>query len=261
MPLDSTELLVQVEELAKILKSWNDQLVVGGGVALILYDLVLSKANSGAVGTTDIDYLIPRKPVKFGDEKISKLLISSGYEPKNKSLDTPAVQSFIKQFDEVEIEVEFLTDNKSRNREAVVAINVAGVNAQALSYIEMSLKEATLMSLPSGVKISVVKPEAWVFHKGLTFTKRTVKGKKYKDLYGIWFVLTQLNDVSFAVQKALPKLMNNNPAPWAKTFKENLNSWIDSATPQDWDLLERQDVTGKLSKSGFLATINLAVQK
>ncbi len=260
MQLDSTKLLAQIEELASILKPWNHQLVVGGGVALILYDLVLSKANSGAVGTTDIDYLIPRKPVKVGDEKISELLISSGYEFKNKSLDTPAVQSFVKQFDDVEIEVEFLTDNKSRNQENVVMISDAGVNAQALSYIEMSLKEATPLNLPSGAKISVVKPEAWVFHKGLTFTKRTASGKKYKDLYGIWFVLTQLNDVSFAVQKALPKLMKSNPAPWGKKFKENLKSWIDSATPQDWDLLEQQDVTGKLNKPGFLTIINLVIQ-
>ena len=73
MQLDNKELLNQIEELAIILKPWNDQLVVGGGVALILYDLVLSKANSGAVGTTDIDYLIPRKPLKAGDEKIFEL--------------------------------------------------------------------------------------------------------------------------------------------------------------------------------------------
>lgn len=261
MQLDSAELLAQVEKLASILKPWNSQLVVGGGVALILYDLVLSKANSGAVATTDIDYLIPRKPVKVGDEKISKLLMSNGYEPKNKSLDIPAVQSFVKQFDEVEIEVEFLTDNKSRNQEDVVVIREAGINAQALSYIEMSLKEVTPLSLPSGAMISVVRPEAWVFHKGLTFTKRTSKGKKYKDLYGIWFVLTQLNEVSFAIQKALPRFMENHPAPWGKTFKENLKLWIASATPQDWDSLEQQDVTGKLSKHGFLASINLVVQQ
>ena len=109
MQLDNKELLNQIEELATILKQWNDQLVVGGGVALILYDLILSKANSGAVGTTDIDYLIPRKPIKAGDVKISDLLVGNGYEAKNKSLGTPAVQSFIKHIEEIEIEVEFLT--------------------------------------------------------------------------------------------------------------------------------------------------------
>ena len=260
MQLNNKKLIAQVEELAFILKPWNDQLVVGGGVALILYDLVLSKANSGAVGTTDIDYLIPRKPVKVGGKKISELLISFGYEPRNKSINTPAVQSFIKQINEVEIEVEFLTDNKSRNQEDVVIISDAGVNAQALSYIEMSLKEAMPLSLPSGAKIFVVKPEAWVFHKGLSFTKRTAKVKKYKDLYGIWFVLTQLNDVSFAAQKSLLLLMKRNPVNWERTFKDNLKSWIDSATPEDWDLLEQQDVTGELSKPRFLDIINLLIQ-
>jgi hypothetical protein len=255
MQLDNKELLKQIEELAKILKPWNEQLVVGGGVALILYDLILSQANSGAVGTTDIDYLIPRKPLKAGGEKISELLFTNGYEAKNKSLSKPAVQSFIKQIEEIEIEVEFLTDNKSRNQEEVVEIKSAGIHAQALSYIEMSLLEATPLMLPSGKVISVVKPEAWVFHKGLTFTKRTAQVKKYKDLYGIWFVLTQLKEVSFAVQKALPKLMKKNPKPWTKTFKENLKTWIDSAAPQDWDLLEQQDVSGKLTKAGFIKNV------
>jgi hypothetical protein len=242
-----------MEELAIILEPWSEQLVVGGGVALILYDLILSKANSGAVGTTDIDYLIPRKPIKIGCEKISNLLVTNGYEFINKSLSVPTVQSFIKQVDEIEFEVEFLTDNKSRNKKNVVEIKIAGINAQALSYIEMSLQEATPLILPSGKVIAVVKPEAWVFHKGLTFTKRTVKAKKYKDLYGIWFVLTQLNTLSFAVQKALPKLMPKNPGSWSKTFNNNLKTWIDTATPQDWDFLERQDVNGKLTKNGFVA--------
>ena len=261
MQLDNKELLNQIQELASILKPWNDQLVVGGGVALVLYDLILSKTNSGAVGTTDIDYLIPRKPLSKGDEKISGLLIEHGYVSRNKTLDTPSVQSFIKQFPEIEIEVEFLTDNKSRNQENVVVIATAGVNAQALSYIEMSLREVMPLILPSGVKIVIVKPEAWFFHKGLTFTKRIAKAKKYKDLYGIWFVLTQLGDVSFAVQVALTQLMKNNPVSCSDTFKENLKSWIDSATPQDWDLLEQQDVNRVLGKNGFIATVNLVIEK
>ena len=52
MPLDNKALIKQIEELATILKPWNDQLVIGGGVALILYDVFLSKANSGAISTT-----------------------------------------------------------------------------------------------------------------------------------------------------------------------------------------------------------------
>ncbi len=251
MQLDNKVLLEQVEELAKILKDWNEQLVIGGGVALVLYDLVLSKANSGAVGTTDIDYLIPRKPVKSADKQISKILMSNGFEPKNKSNNHPSVQSFIKQVEEVEIEVEFLTDAKSRDNNDVVEIKEAGVNAQALSYIQMSLSEATPLELPNGEKITVVKPGAWVFYKGLTFTKRTNKLKKLKDLYGIWFVLTQLNDTSAAVLKALPKLMDKSVSSWKKTFQKNLQDWTANTTPQDWDLLTQQDISGSLSQTSF----------
>lgn len=255
MLLDNSLIVKQVEELAVVLKPWSNQLVLGGGVALILYDLVLSKANSGAVATTDIDFLIPRKPVKTGEEKISDILIENGYQTKHKSRDIPSVQSFVKQIDDVEIEVEFLTDNKARIKSNVVEIKDAGVNAQPLSYIEMSLKEATPLKLSNGETIFVVSPQAWVFHKGLTFPKRTVESKKYKDLYGIWFVLTQLNDTSIAVQKALPKLIQKNNESWAKTFKTNLKNWIENANPKDWDMLVRQDVNGNLRKSDFESLI------
>lgn len=259
MLLDNTLIVKQVEELAVALKPWSNQLVLGGGVALILYDLVLSKANSGVVATTDIDFLIPRKPVKAGNEKISEILLENGYQTKHKSRDIPSVQSFVKQIDEVEIEVEFLTDNKARVKSNVVEIKDAGVNAQPLSYIEMSLKEATPLKLSNGETIFVVSPQAWVFHKGLTFPKRTVESKKYKDLYGIWFVLTQLNDTSVAAQKALPKLIQKNHESWAKTFKANLKGWIENASPKDWDMLVRQDVNGVLSENNFKQALRVLI--
>lgn len=259
MQLDNKVLIDQVEDLAKILDQWNEQIIIGGGVALVLYDTILSRANSGAVGTTDIDFLIPRKLLKPGEEQISKILKDHGYALKMKSVGQPAVESYIRNIDDVEIEVEFLTDARSRAKEDVVSIKEAGVTAQALSYIEMSLQEGTPLILPSGNKITVVKPEAWVFHKGLTFVKRTSEAKKYKDLYGIWFVLSQLNETSFAVKKALSKLMDKNSSSWKKTFIINLNTWIADATPKDWQTLENQDVEGRLTKAEFVALVKGAV--
>lgn len=170
-------------------------------------------------------------------------------------MDIPSVQSFIKKIDDIEVEVEFLTDNKSREQESVLEIKDVGVNAQTLSYIEMSLQEAISLSLPNGETIMVVKPEAWVFHKGLTFTRRTAEAKKYKDLYGIWFVLTQLGNTSQVVQKRLSKLMTQGHESWAKTFKLNLTFWVNNATPKDWDLLQKQDINGILTKENFLAVL------
>jgi hypothetical protein len=183
--------------------------------------------------------------------KISTLLIDNGYEARNKSLYKPEVQSYIKQVDNIEIEIEFLTDNKSRIKEDVVVIKEAGVHAQALSYLEMSLDEAMSLTLANGCKVLVVKPEAWVLHKGLTFQRRTNEVKKYKDLYGIWFVLTQLNDISFKVNQDLPKLLKKCPLSWSNTFHNNLKFSMNSATPREWDLLESQDIFGKLTRLSF----------
>lgn len=95
MSLDNEAIIKQVEELAVILSPWNSQLVLGGGVALILYDVLLSKANRGAISTTDIDFLIPREPVVAANENIYKLLTKHGYETKFKSMAHPSVQSYI----------------------------------------------------------------------------------------------------------------------------------------------------------------------
>lgn len=160
MQLDNKILINQVEDLAKILNQWNEQIITGGAVALVLYDTVLSKANSGAVGTSAIDFLNPRKPIKASEEQISKILKDHGYAFKMKSTDQPAVESYIRSVGDVEIEVEFLTYARSRGKKDVVSIQEAGVNVQALSYIEMSLQEGTPLTLPSGYRITVIKPEA-----------------------------------------------------------------------------------------------------
>lgn len=152
----------------------------------------------------------------------------------------------------MEQRLEFLTDAKSRSPDAVVEVSEAGVSAQALSYIEMSIREVISLKLDNGQSISVVCPEAWVFHKGLTFPNRTVESKKYTDLYGIWFVLTQLNTTSVGVRSAIQKLFRTNHPSWRSTFMKNLTSWCANASPRDWSLLSSQDVQGRLSKETFL---------
>jgi hypothetical protein len=256
MLVDNKVIVEEIKRLSKLFTGWNDQLVIGGGVALILYDVFFSKSPSGAVGTLDIDYLIPRKPMNTGDRQISTILLTDGYEVRTKSLDTHPVQSFIKQIGEVEIELEFLTDAKARKKEDVVNIPEAGLNAQALSYLEMSLSEAMPVTLEGKIQVNVVKPEAWIFHKGLTFPRRVSKQKTFKDLYGIWFVLTQLGEASIATRKLLKSLMKKQPPAWERAFESNLKAWVANATPRDWVALEGQDPSGSLTNTNFLDVLN-----
>ena len=98
---------------------------------------------------------------------------------------------------------------------------IAGVVAQSLSYLKLSLENALPFFTLSGEKGFVVSPEAWIFNKGLAFPKRMDKKKIYKDLYGIWYVGTQLGNLSDQAIERLKQLFLQESA-WFQTFKKNL---------------------------------------
>ena len=156
-------ILAELETLAKHFGEWSKNLILGGGVALIVYDRCMAKTSARPVGTTDIDFLIPRRPIiPATTEPISKILQSQGFHHRAKSLGDPPVESYVKEVKETEIEVEFLTDARSRSKAETAPIQAAQVVAQPLSYLEMSLASATTASLPRGTEVRIVRPEAWV---------------------------------------------------------------------------------------------------
>lgn len=102
----------------------------------------------------------------------------------------------------------------------------------------------------NGITGNVVTPGAWIFHKGLTFTKRKSSLKIFKDLYGIWYVASQLGEFSERAIDEFSVLAKQHPK-WFKTFQKNLRVWFDNVAPSDWAKLEAQDPSGRLRKLYF----------
>jgi hypothetical protein len=71
-----------------------------------------------------------------------------------------------------------------------------------------------------------------------------------KDLYGIWYVATQLGDFSEQAIVEFNILIQQN-SKWFETFQKNLLSWMNNASPIEWSKLETQDPSGKLKKLNF----------
>ncbi|MDN3504026.1 MAG: hypothetical protein P0S95_00425 [Rhabdochlamydiaceae bacterium] len=69
-----------------------------------------------------------------------------------------------------------------------------------------------------------------MFHKGLTFVKRKSTLKQLKDLYGIWFVTTQLGGFSEDAILEFQSLIKKH-SKWYQTFIKNCRLWIDSTSP------------------------------
>ena len=103
----------------------------------------------------------------------------------------------------------------------------------------------------SGVSGQVVAPGSWIFHKALTFDRRASKNKQAKDLYGIWYAGSQLNDLSSQALSELKKLAASYPKNWAVSARKGLHNWVDDASPRDWERLESQDPANRLKRLMF----------
>lgn len=124
----------------------------------------------------------------------------------------------------------------------------------------MSLLNTRKFNTYSGISGKVVSPGAWIFHKGLTFQKRSDIMKRYKDLYGIWYVVTQLGEFSQITINELVSLSTQHPQ-WFRTFCGNLQKWLNLANPYDWKNLESQDPYGILKKESFEDIVRELIKK
>lgn len=240
-----------ISEFLESIGPWRDLVVIGGGFALFIYKLYLSdpKLKNLPVGTRDIDSLIPRKIPEVSKKNIQSYLQEAGFNHVFKDLDEPATEAYVKDIAGAEVEIEFLTDDSVKNNKDKNVV-IAGVVAQPLSYLTLSLQTTLKFQTYSKVTGNVVTPGAWIFHKGLTFTKRKSSLKILKDLYGIWYVGSQLGDFSDCALDEFKALAKQHPK-WFKTFQNNLQNWLDNARPNDWTKLEAQDPSGRLRKLNF----------
>jgi hypothetical protein len=251
---------VVISEFLRAIGPWRRHIVIGGGYALIIYKLYLADKTlkNPPVGTRDIDSLIPRKIPEVSKANIAKHLCDAEFTRVYKDLDHPATESYVKEIHGLEVEIEFLTDSATRGDKHKNVV-IAGVVAQPLSYVALSLRTTVPFQTYSGATGFVVSPGAWIFHKGLTFTRRSADSKILKDLYGIWYVVSQLGDLSERAIAELCFLSKEHPK-WFKTFQENLRMWFENASPLDRMKLEQQDPSGRLKGLVFDKIITRLIQ-
>lgn len=240
-----------ISEFLESIGPWRDFIVIGGGFALFIYKLYLSdpKLKNPPVGTRDIDSLIPRKIPEISKKNIQNYLREAGFNHIFKDLKDPATEAYVKDIAGAEVEIEFLTDDSVRNNKDKNVV-IAGVVAQPLSYLTLSLEKTLKFQTYSKITGNVVTPGAWIFHKGLTFTKRKSSLKILKDLYGIWYVASQLGEISDHALDEFNALAKQH-SKWFKTLQKNLRDWLANASPSEWSKLEAQDPSGRLRKLNF----------
>lgn len=242
---------VIISDFLKSIGPWRNHVAIGGGYAPIIYKLYFDKRKTGypPVGTRDLDSLVPRRVPQASKKDIAEHLEEAGFEHVFRDNEQPPTEAYVKEINGEEVEIEFLTDDSTRS-DKEKNVTVAGVVAQPLSYLKLSLQRTMKFKTGADETGKVVSPGAWIFHKGLTFTRRKAESKKLKDLYGIWYVATQLGEFSESAVKEAAKLGKAHPS-WLKTFHSNLQGFVKNASPADWTKLEAQDPFGGLKRASF----------
>lgn len=240
-------------EVLRALGPYSKEVVIGGGVALLIYRYYLplkgSKFSIPAT-TDDLDLLVPRTLKYRLSESLSTRLERAGFERMTHSIESLPVESYHATINKQEIDLEFLTNRRSRGDQNANVI-VGGISAQPLSFIEMSQEHSIKFATPTGVTGLVVMPGSWIFHKALTFPRRRSLNKQAKDLYGIWYAGSQLSDISIQALGDLLELADTYPKSWAQRARKQLYEWVSAASPRDWDRLESQDPAHRLTRALF----------
>ncbi len=220
------------------LREYLSDIVIGGGWApMIFYHYLLGDKTKNPVRTFDIDLMVKTSvPIK-GNKNIDQLLIEAGLTATYKSIDTPSIIHYEGNIEGCDIEIEFLTDQEGSRPDVVIEVQ-KGLHAEALRYISVvtdntipvNIDDFENLENEQPFQVKVPTPQAYVFHKGLVFEKRSEEPKKVKDLYYIFEVLTYCDKIEEKILSGLVDLKGYYPA-WFEKFLKNLSvNFADSSS-------------------------------
>lgn len=234
-----------------ILRDYLSDIVISGGWApLIYYHYLLSKKDIEPLRTRDIDIVVPEKIKKRADKTIDELLIEAGLKSTFKSLHIPPAISYEGNIEGYEVEIEFLTHKRGAKEDSVIKVQ-KGLHAQSLRFISPLLENTIVVRIDDFMapeseilKIRVPAPGAFIFNKGLTFTRRTKRAKKAKDLYYIFDILANCPELNKQITDELNSFKKSYPINWSRRFIRNLKNHFSAISAEGVYLVQNQRPEG-----------------
>jgi hypothetical protein len=203
-----------------------DILLAGGWVPHVYAALHAPADGPTLLVTRDVDLAIARHLPARG-QNVDALLEAAGFDCEFRSLDSPPVTVFVaSRGDSDEVEVEFITTARGSVEEAV---NVQGVTAQGLRYVELLLENVwavPLADLTDGElrgELRLPTPAAFIVHKGLTYRRRRDVLKREKDLYYAFYVLAAFPDWRESIRSDLAGIAMLRPK-WIKRLRSDVGT-------------------------------------
>jgi len=128
--------------------------------------------------------------------------------------------------------IEFLTDQRGASEDVAIEVQ-KGLHAVALRFvsvvlenpIDVEIDDLVVEGQSQRLRIRVPAPEAYIFHKGLVFSRRKNPFKKAKDLYYIFDILANCPDLYQGIIDGL-RLYGEKYSPWFPRFVRNMETYF-----------------------------------
>jgi len=216
-----------------IIRDYLPAVIIGGGWApLVYYHYLIKDKSKEPIRTKDIDLFVKIKLPMIGDKTVDQLLIQSGLQSKFRSNDIPPVIYYEGNLEGENVIIEFLTDQRGASEDVAIEVQ-KGLHAVALRFVSVVLENPVEVEIDDlmaegklqYLKIRVPAPEAYIFHKGLVFSRRKNLFKKAKDLYYIFDILANCPELYQRIIDGL-KLYRHKYSPWFPRFMRNMETFF-----------------------------------
>jgi hypothetical protein len=223
----------QIEPLLRALIPIRDYLadenivISGGWVPIIYQRYVLPGKGQPSLLTTDVDVVIPNKLDSGERHSLRHLLLEDGFREDFVGDANPPASCFRKVVGEFNIELEFLTPLRGAGNNETLWVQ-SDLAAQALRFSDILLEEPMRVKISEeldgeivDLELYVPRPAAFIFQKGLAFTKRIDRLKKAKDLYYIFDIIAGYPEFARDIDEGMAQFKAAKPA-WFHRFIRNM---------------------------------------
>ncbi len=179
-------------EISAVLKALDQQgalkhlVVIGSWVTLFYKDFFKGQDYHPTIRTTDIDFLVPKKPPHSLNLDLSKTLKDLGF------LEEFAHDGWV-TFEKPDLHVEFLCPRLGQQSDEPKLIPELGINARPLRFMSLMSRE-TIRCAFRGIEMTIPHPAVYGIHKLIISTRRTKVFKRDNDRQQAEMVLTALAD-------------------------------------------------------------------
>ncbi len=180
------------DEILKVLKALDQEdalkhLVVIGSWATLFYQDYFKDPNyHPVIRTTDIDFLVPKKPPRNLSLDLSKMLKGLGF------MEEFSHDGWV-TFEKPDLHVEFLCPQIGQQSDEPKSIPELGINVRPLRFMSLMARETIQCSF-HGIKMILPHPAVYGIHKLIVSTRRTKDFKRDNDRQQAEMVLTSLSD-------------------------------------------------------------------